>query len=411
MKSKVLLLTHFYYPEIGAASVRVQNLAAVLVEANYELKVIAPIPNYPQGKIYPGFEKLFYKDEKTNTIYLPILFTKNKNVIGRLFSYLSYFLSSLFYGIFNRYKPDIVISSSPPIFTSLVGLIIAKIRRAKFILDIRDIWPDIGVQLGIINSKIGLFTLKKIEKLLLRNSDKVIVTTEGDKKNIINKGVSSSKIVIIYNGADSNIFKPIGSENETKVREKWNLPTDKKVFTYFGSFNLGMNDINILGEVLKEIQTGKEKFHFVSLGEGNLKNDFLNKIQDINFSEYPSLSLEEVAEIVSLTDFVVIPRKEIKTDTGGNVPVKCYESLAAGVPFILSVNKNDESYKIFSNKEFAFLIPVNDKIKLTESILSLINRTDLRELGLKGREFITQNFDRKKQSQKLVKIIEQLEEK
>ncbi len=410
MKSKILVLSHFYFPETGAASIRMQSFVSALKESNYSVQVIAPHPNYPQGKVYSGYEKLFIKDRVSNTTYLPILFTRNKNVIGRLFSYLSYFVSSLFYAVFSKFKPDIVVSSSPPIFTALVGLIVAKIRSAKFILDIRDIWPDIGVQLGIIKSCAGLFILEKIEKLLLNKSDIVVVTTEGDKKNIVSKGIQHDKIKVIFNGADTTIFKPLDTSNKINIKKKSGIPTDKKIITYFGSFNFGMNDLEILSEVLQQMQSKKDIFHFISIGEGNIKKDFLDKIKDkINYTDFPSLATHDVAEIVSISDLVLIPRKKIETNTGGNVPVKSYESLAAGVPCILSVNENDESSEIFADKEFVILIRAGEVSDLKEALQTSLRMENLEELGKKGREFVIQNFDRKKQSEKLVKIIEELE--
>ncbi len=169
-----------------------------------------------------------------------------------------------------------------------------------------------------------------------------------------------------------------------------------------------MNDIEILGATLVDLENEVDDFHFVSIGEGNLKPRFLDQIKNVNFTEFPSVSTLEVSEIVSASDLVVIPRKKIKTDTGGNVPVKCYESLAAGIPFVLTVNEEDESSKLFGDKEFAKLVSTDDKNILKSAILEMLKRTDLRELGLKGREFVVKNFDRKKQSEKLIKIIEEI---
>lgn len=410
MKSNILVLSHFYLPETGAASIRIQSFVSALKQSNYTVQVVTPHPNYPQGKVYPGYEKLFLKDRETNTIYLPILFTRNKNVIGRLFSYLSYFLSSFFYTTLSKFNPDMVISSSPPIFTALVGLMVAKIRRSKFILDIRDIWPDIGVQLKIIKNPTGLFVLKKIEKFLLLKSDIIIVTTEGDKRNIISKGINQDKIKVIFNGADTSIFKPVDPNIKTDLMRKVGISSNEKIVTYFGSFNLGMNDLEILSEALQKMQHSKDIFHFVTIGEGNLKKEFLENIKgNIDYTDFPSLSTNDVAEIVSVSDLIVIPRKKIDADTGGNVPVKSYESLAAGVPIILSVNKNDESSKIFADKEFVILIRAGEVSELIEALHNSLRMENLKELGKKGREFVIQNFDRKKQSEKLVKIIEELE--
>lgn len=409
VKKNILVITHFFYPETGAASIRMQSFVSVLKSAGYNIKIIAPKPNYPQGKIYLGYEKNYIKNKSRDITYLPILFTKNSTPIGRLFSYLSYFFASVFYSLFLRFNPDVVLSSSPPLFTAFGGLLVAKFKRAKFILDIRDIWPDIGVQLGLINSKLSLSILSATERVSLNHSNHIVVTTSGDKVNLISKRVHSERVSVIYNGADVDVFTHATEKQKVMIRKKYTLPVDRKIMIYFGSYNFGMNDVEILCQSLKELSDHRKSFHFVSIGEGNLRNGFEKKIANaINYTMLPSLPINEVADIISASDFSLIPRKKIELDTGGNLPVKCFESLSAGIPFLLSVNEGDESSRIFANKNFAELIPAGDKQALKEAIEKLIQSDTTENTGSAGRKFVTENFSRKMQSKKLLDIMNSL---
>ncbi len=405
-KKKILFYSHFFKPETGAASVRADYFVKALRSAGHEVLIVSPKPNYPLGKIFDGFnKKLVVKNEKDNIIYLPILFVNSHSAIGRLFSYLSYFKFSLLYLIFKNYKPDIVISSSPPIFTSLAALIYAKIKGSKFILDIRDIWPDIGVELGILTNKSSIWGLSKIEKYLLKNSDTVLVTAEGDKQNILNKTNDSEKCEIIFNGADTEVFKPMSGADKENIRNKYSIPLDKKVIIYFGSYNHGMNDIEILGDFLIDEKFINKDIHFLSIGSGDNLENLIEKIEGkISYTSIYSLPMEEVAELVAASEISIIPRKGIKKDTGGNIPVKCFESWACGVPVLLSNIEDAEVSEIFKKCNSGVLVEANNVGALVNGLDDLFD-VDLIELGKKGRDYVIENFDRKKESEKLLHIL------
>jgi len=404
---KVLFYSHFFPPETGAASVRANYFAKTLKEAGHKVLVIAPKPNYPLSRIFDGYNKKFIvKDKQKNVVYLPILAVSSHSPFGRLISYLSYSLFSFFYLLFNSYRPDIVISSSPPIFTSFAALIYSKIKRSQFIFDIRDVWPDIGVELGILKSKIFIAGLKKIEKNLLNNSSKIIVTANGDKHNILSKVNDQNKCEIIFNGADTEIFKPISEDEKKIIRNKNDIPINKKVVIYFGSYNHGMNDINMLGKFLRDEKVAKQNIHFLSIGSGdNLQNLLKNIKSNITYTSFESLPMEEVAVLIAASDISIIPRKNLQNDTGGNIPVKCFESWAAGIPVLLSNIQDAEITNIFNRCNSGVLVEPNDIKALIDGLYRIINQ-DPDNIKLNARNFVIENFDRKKQSKKLLRIIE-----
>ncbi len=405
-KKKILFYSHFYKPETGAAVVRTKYFVDTLRNAGYEVLVVTPKPNYSFGKILPAFKgKAIIKDETENVTYLPIFFTGSHSPFGRLLSYLSYMIISFFYLLFNNFKPDIVITSSPPIFTAFSASVYAKIKKAKFILDIRDIWPDIGIELGILKKGISTKGLSAIEKFVLKRADKIIVTAKGDKENIDNKLKGANKIEIIYNGADTEIFKPLEEKNKIKIRKENNLPTDRKILVYFGSYNHGMNDIETLAEFLASSELRNKNLFFLSIGSGDKLENLLSKIEGkINYKSIKSLPSNEVAKLVAACDISVIPRKAIKRDTGGNIPVKCFESWAAGIPVLLSNIDEAEISEIFDECSGGIRVQPSN-VKELQSGLEKLLASDLEELGRKGRDFVLKNFDRKKQSAKLVKIV------
>ena len=406
---KILFYSHFFPPETGAASVRANYFVKTLKDAGHEVFVVAPKPNYPLSRIFDGFtEKYIIKDKSNNIVYLPIWGVSSHSPIGRLFSYISYFIFSFFYMLFNSFNPDVVISSSPPIFTSLAALIYAKIKKSKFIFDVRDVWPDIGIQLGILKNKYFIKGLSLIEKYILKNSDKIIVTANGDKENIIDKIGDSKKCEIIFNGADTDIFKPISEPEKIDIRKKYDLPLDKKILVYFGSYNHGMNDIEILGEFLVNEKVISNNFHFLSIGSGDNLNNLLQKIDNkISFTSIKSLEMNKLSKLLAASDISIIPRKNIDVDTGGNIPVKCFESWAAGIPVLLSNIEDAEVTDIFNKCNAGILVETNNVNALVAG-LDLIFIKDMKQLSNEGRQFVIDNFDRKKQSSKLAELIDEM---
>jgi len=406
---KILIYTHFYYPEVGAASLRMQYFVKTLEDDTNEIRIITPLPNYPQGKIYRGFSKFYKKNEEKNIIHLPIYLPKKHSVLKRGVSYLSYLFSSFFYTLFSTFKPDIVIASSPPISTALGAALISKIKRSKFILDLRDIWPDIGIELGLLKRKSIISMLTKIERFILNSASTVLVTAKGDKRNIQTKGVAESKIKVIYNGADTETFKPMNEDEKNNIRKKYNIPLNRIVLIYFGSFNYGMNDIETLGNTLSKLKHKKGKIFFIAIGDGDNLEEFINKIKsNVDYKHLSSLNTGEIAKLISASDLSLIPRKKIQNDTGGNTPVKIFESWAAEIPVLLSVNVESEAAKIFNECNAGVLVEPGNEEEYLLTLEKLIDDPNLENLGKAGRPFVVENYNRMKQAEKLRLIIKEI---
>ncbi|MDZ7765245.1 MAG: glycosyltransferase [Melioribacteraceae bacterium] len=204
---KILFFLHFYAPEVGAASLRAQYFVKALEDSGHEVKIITPIPNYPAGKHYPGFPNKGIKILKRNGVsYLPIFAPRKQSLMIRGISYISYFITSLFYSLFVNFKYDLIITSSPPMSTAFAAVLVSKIKRKPLIVDIRDLWPDIGIELNIIKNSILIKLLRSIDHFILANSKKLSFHFRVFRERLIKKN-SSLNIVEISNGADTSVFE------------------------------------------------------------------------------------------------------------------------------------------------------------------------------------------------------------
>jgi glycosyltransferase involved in cell wall biosynthesis len=147
---KILFLTQFFSPETGAASKRVYGLARQLVKLGHEVHVVTGMPNYPSGRIKDEYKKKIFCFEKIDGINVSryyVYVSKKRNTLNRMLNYFSLVLSSLFF-LLKRREIDIIITSSPPLFLGLTGVIMSKIKKIPHVFDIRDIWPEVAVEIG-----------------------------------------------------------------------------------------------------------------------------------------------------------------------------------------------------------------------------------------------------------------------
>lgn len=406
---KILFYSHFFYPEVGAGSIRMQYFVSTLRKSENEIRVVTPYPNYPSGRLYPRYNKYYSSITSKGIHYLYIYAPKKHSILKRGLSYLSYFMSSFIFTLFWNFNPEIIITSSPPISTALAAALVSRIKRKKMILDLRDIWPDIGIQLGLLSKKPPIKILKWIEKFILNSAKKIIVTAEGDKANLVKKGVPKEIISVIFNGADTDLFKPLQYSEVNKIREEFGIPLNKRVLIYFGSFNYGMNDLKVLSEALIKLKEYKNEYFFIAAGDGDNRESFISKISPfVNHKYMGALNTVTLVKILAASDISLIPRKGLKQDTGGNTPVKCFESWAAAVPVILSANPDSEITKIFNEIKAGMLTEPDSAESFKFSIQSLLKRKDLKELGLSGRKYVELNYNRNVEAKKLEKLVAEL---
>lgn len=407
---RILFYLHFYYPEVGAASLRAQYFVNALEEAGHIVTIITPKPNYPAGKVYKGFEKKPWKTiKRKNVIYLPIFSPKKQSLITRIISYATYFIVSLVYTFLLKKNYDLIISSSPPMSTALSAVLFSKYKNKELILDVRDLWPDIGVELKIIENKYIIRLLKQLDRFILNNVNHIIAPLANFKDRLLIKN-EKLKITTIFNGADTNIFKPLSSEEKrNKIRQHYNLPLDKKIFIYFGFFNFGMNDVDTLATSLTKLDSNNSDIYFLFIGGGAKKGEFIEKIKHhIEFSFFESMGPSEIAKILPACDLSLIPLKKIDKNTGGFIPVKCLESWSAGLPVLLASSGDKEIELIFQESKGGFIIPAGNSDALTAKMIEICNMENLRELGISAREYVIRNFDRKTESRKILGILEEI---
>ena len=154
---RILILSQFYPPEVGATQTRIHHFARRLSEKGHRITVIAEFPNHPKGVIFPGYSPRLFRratEDNLDVIRLWVYTSPRKGAIRRILFYFSYMIGATIAGlILARGRYDVVFATSPPLPVALAASLVARFKRRPFVMDVRDLWPAVGIVLGEIRGR------------------------------------------------------------------------------------------------------------------------------------------------------------------------------------------------------------------------------------------------------------------
>jgi len=396
-------LTHYYPPETGGASARISGLTKWLANYGHDVSVITGYPNYPMGKIYPGYERSSAKYEVLDGVKVfraKVIAGSYKSIIVRLLNYFTLFMTSLWIGIKKRNSFDIIVASSPPLTIGLLGRILSKIYKIPWIFDIRDIWPDVGIEAGIIKENSFVDNIsRKLANYLYKHSDHITPVTLSKKNKINSYGVEEDKITIIENGIDSDIVK---NAKIIDWRAKYNLD-DKFVLTYAGLIGKAQG-VEYIIETANLIQDRKD-IHFLIVGEGVNKKDLIKRVSSLELTNITFIDLqpkEAIPSLLKTSDIGLVPL--INNNLKDAIPSKLLEAWSCKLPVILIAG--GEAQEIMTRIEGGVALNSGDPEIIKNVIIDLFeNREKLRIFGLNGYTYVNHKLERKYLAKKMETVI------
>lgn len=393
---KLLILTQYFPPEVGAPQNRLYELAVRLKQSGADITVLTAMPNYPQMAIHPDYKGRFrgYEEIGGLKVYRSWIFvSKGKSRLFRLLNYLSFACTSFWSGWLRLGKFDYIFCESPPLFLGISGYLLCKLKGAKLIFNVSDLWPESAEKLGIVTNHTFLTLAYKLEKFLYRKSALITGQTQGIVKDISSR-LPDVKTYWLPNGADLDFFKP--DEVETNWRKNNNYAESDFILLYAGilGYAQGLEVIVHAAEILKD----KRDIKFVILGSGPEKEKIANLIAEKKLSNVrilDTVSKKIMPKVIKGSDAAIIPLKKIKLFEAA-IPSKIFETLAMKKPILLGVEGEAKELFIDDGKCGLFFEPEH-AISLSEQILKLFNDKYLATfLGERGRKYVEQKFGRNK---------------
>lgn len=407
---KLLILTQYFPPEIGAPQNRLFELAVRLQKKGIDVSVLTAMPNYPQMKIHENYKGKCYCKEMLNNLEIHrawIYVSRSKAVISRLLNYFSFVISAFFVGLFKIKKQDVLMVESPPLFLGITAYLLAKLKGAKMVFNVSDLWPESAEKLEIISNKTLLSMATKLEEFCYRKAALISGQTQGIVKNISGR-FPNKKVYWLKNGVDINFYDVNKTIEENAWRKEHNYSSGNFILFYGGIIGHAQG-LDVILNAAKELEN-YENIKFVLLGNGPEKEKLLKLKAELglnNLQFFDAVPKSQMQKIIMDTNASIIPLKRLDLFKGA-IPSKIFENLALKKPIILGVEGEAEELFIQQGKCGVSFTPEDSK-DLAKQILHLYNNPNLvKELGENGLAYVSENFNRDKIAEDFFKQISSL---
>ncbi|HLG02431.1 MAG TPA: glycosyltransferase family 4 protein [Bacteroidia bacterium] len=405
---RILLLTQYFPPEIGAPQNRLYELAVRLKNKGASITVVTALPNYPEMEIYPEYKGLRSVKEEMDGLQIHrswIYVKKSKSIAARLLTYFSFVFTSFFTGIFRAGKADIIICESPPLFLGITGWFLKKIKGAKLVFNVSDLWPESAEKLGLVTNKFFLKCATLLEEFMYRHSELVSGQTQGIVRNISTR-FPKVKTHWLPNGVDFDFFK---AEKESDGWREENSFSERHFLLLYAGILGHAQGLEVILKAAERFRKN-ELIRFIIVGSGPEKEKLISMKNQLGLDHvhfYDSVSKAEMPAIISAANAAIIPLKRLELFKGA-IPSKIFETLAMKKPILLGVE--GEAKELFIEQASAGLaFTPEDDGDLAKKIMKLYNsRETISGLGENGYNFVRENFSRDKTAEEFWKQLQML---
>ena len=397
---KILYISQYFPPEMGAPSARVSELSRHWVQAGHKVTVLTGFPNHPDGVIRPDYRKQFRRGiwheeiDGINVVRTWLLPFPNRKPYERMLNYSSFCASASLTGSFLN-SPDVVIATSPQLLVGLAGYWIAKLKRVPFVLEVRDLWPEslAAVGMGGADSKLHR-AIGWLAAYLYHRADHIAVVTPAFRERLIHDwSVPADKMSVIQNGVETALFAQRRSGPEIRAA----LSAKRKfMVSFIGTIGLA-HGLDTLILAAQRLQREAPDVLFLLLGEGADRERVQQQARSKNLDNIrfiPQQPRERIPDYICASDAcLVLLRKSEVFETV--IPTKMLEFMSCARPVILGVE--GQARDILEKAQAGVCCEPGNHDALCRAILLLKQNREMGEaLGGNGRKYILQNLSRQK---------------
>ena len=399
---RIVLVSQYFPPEVGATQSRMQSFAEYLAERGHQVTVIAEFPNHPQGVVPREYRGRLVEDDRSNpyrVLRVWVKASREKTQLTRLSFYLS------FMGLATAVAPlagraDVVVATTPPLFTGLAGLAIARMNGAPFVLDVRDLWPAAATSLLQISPGWETRLAQKLERRLYRSAAAVVAVTKPFCGHVDEIRGRSPRSVLIPNGTLTQFFV----DDARDPAQRLGVPRDRFLVTFAGMLGIAQ----ALPAVIEAAARLDGTAELALVGEGPVKQTIVELarergLENVHF--HPQIPLESIPPVLAASDALLVPLSAHPTFEQF-VPSKMIDFMATGTPVILSAA--GEAARILRVSGGGLVVPPESPEELAAAIRWLASHpTEAAEMGGRGREFARRRL-RDEQAERLEHLLDDL---
>ncbi len=396
----VCVVCHYFAPEIGAPQARLLEMTTEWVARGHRVQVVTGFPNHPTGVIHPGYEGRRRMTESVNGVAVLrtwLYATRNEGIVKKTIGHLSFMASSLLLGWRKVKRPDVVVVSSPTFFSIFSAWVLARRFRVPLVVEVRDLWPGIFVELGVLTNRQIIWLLERLELAAYRAAAAVVVVSDGFKTDLVRRGVPADKVEVITNGVDLDHFEP--QPADPAIRRRLGAGDDQPLVVYIGAHGISQG----LEVVLDAARILGPAVAVALVGEGARKPSLVAAGHDLDHVRFfDGVPRDEVSGILAAADILVVPLRDVPLFETF-IPSKMFEFLAVERSVIGAVS--GEAADILS-RAGALVVPPEDGEALAAAIEQLIDDPiAAADRAAVGRAYVQEFYDRRMLARRYVDLL------
>ncbi len=401
-----LLLIHQYFAgpsEPGGT--RHYELAAHLVRHGHGCTIVASTLNFTSGKRVAKGRGLVVEEsiDGIRVLRAYTVPTLHKSLAGRVIALLSFMVTSVWAALWAR-DIDLVMGTSPPLFQAVSAWFVSVVRRRPLLLEIRDLWPEFAIDIGVLKNPVLIKIARWVEMFLYARATHLLVNSPAYREYLLNKGVPDEKISVISNGVDPDMFHP--DADGRFVREQLGV-ADKFVVTYAGALGMA-NDIDTILRAAARLRTTTQ-VRFLLVGDGRERPGLEQKAKQFELANLQFLGTRNkgaMPDILAASDACLATLKNIPMFRT-TYPNKVFDYMAAGRPTVLAID--GVIREVVEAAGGGIFVPPGDDRALAAAIQALCDdRAKAQEMGRGARRYVVEHFNRHQQAQDFVRLVARL---
>lgn len=328
--------------------------------------------------------------------------TLHANFLLRVFAFIAYMVSSFWRGVRVK-KIDLVMGTTPPIFQAASAALVAAIRRKPFLLEVRDLWPEFAVDMGVLKHPVLIYFSRRLERWLYRRADHIVVNSPAYRPYLREKGVPDEKITLIPNGVDAAMFTP-----EAPWPPAFPEPDRKRYHVAYTGALGPANDIDSLIAAAERL-TADPGIHFWLVGDGKERTRLERLVQEkklhnVTFTgAVPKTAMPGILQRMDLCVAILKNIPMFKT----TYPNKVFDYMAAGKPILLAID--GVIREVIEDAECGLFTPPGDAEALVLAVLDFKDNPETgRRMGKQARAWVSEHFDRGRQGDLFCRLLREM---
>jgi len=402
---RILLINQAFVSPNEPGHTRHFEMAQFLRARGHELVIVASDLNYQTGERTVERVGLYTEQdiEGVRVLRSFIYPALHRSYLWRILSFLSFMVSSVLTALRVR-EVDLVMGTSPPIFQAVSAWFVAFLRRKPFLLEVRDLWPEFGVSMGVLKNPVLIAMARWVESFLYARATHILVNSPAYKEYMLGKKVPAEKITYIPYGTDVDMFTP--EMDGSSVRRELGLE-DKFVVLYAGALGQA-NDIDTLLRAAERLKD-KENIRFVLFGDGKERVRLQAEADRMGLDNLIFAgvrSKKEIPVVIASSDACLAILQDIPMFRT-TYPNKVFDYMAAGKPTVLVID--GVVRRVIEEADGgAFVEPGNDEM-LAATVLELAGHPErVRKMGGNARAYLVKHLDRRDKLEETLRLLVQV---